>query len=211
MADDTNTWRLIHAERSALADQLDTLSSQQWTTASWCGTWTVHVVAAHILAGAEQTPAAFATALAASGFRFNTMIDRAAHRLARLEPAEIINRLRARTSTTNHPPAPVMAMLGEVVVHSADLRQPLGLPATTPPEAARACLEMYKTASFPVGGKKRIRGLRLRASDVDWSCGEGPEVAGPAQSLLLAMTGRAGGLGDLDGPGVAIMRERMAS
>jgi hypothetical protein len=76
------------------------------------------------------------------------------------------------------------------------------------PDAVIACLEMYKTTSFPVGTKKRIDGLRLVATDVDWSHGTGPEVTGPALPLLLAMTGRAPGLDALSGAGVATLRSR---
>jgi uncharacterized protein (TIGR03083 family) len=126
------------------------------------------------------------------------------------EPDELVARLRARTTTYNHPPAPVSAMLGEVVVHGEDLRRPLGLTASPDVEASAACLEMYRTASFPVGGKKRIRGLRLVATDTDWSAGDGPEVTGPAASLLLAMTGRDAGLADLSGPGLDVLRGRLA-
>ena len=49
-----------------------------------------------------------------NGFRFNTMMDREAHRLGALAPADIIERLEARTTTTNRPPAPVVTMLGEL-------------------------------------------------------------------------------------------------
>jgi uncharacterized protein (TIGR03083 family) len=100
-------------------------------------------------------------------------------------------------------------MLGEIVVHGEDIRHPLGIRGATSPEALTACLEMYKDASFPVGTKKRIAGVRLVASDVDWSHGTGPEVSGPAASLLLAMTGRTGGLDDLTGEGLANLRARM--
>ena len=207
---DTDTWSLIHAERATMADTLATLTPEQWAAASLCGGWTVRIAAAHIVAGAEQTPPNFVTRMAASGFRFNRMIDRAARTLGRVEPAELIARLRARTSTTNRPPAPVAAMLGEIVVHGADIRQPLGLPNDVAPAAVRACLEMYRTASFPVGGRKRISGLALAADDLDWSCGAGPQVRGPAMSLLLAMTGRQPGLAGLSGDGLATLAARLA-
>jgi uncharacterized protein (TIGR03083 family) len=137
------------------------------------------------------------------------MIDRDARRLGALPPAEIIERLRARTSTTNGPPAPAMTMLGEIVVHGEDVRQPLGLPSAIKGDAALACLEMFKKTIFPVSGRKRVAGLRLEATDVDWAFGDGPEVTGPASSLLLAMTGRTDGLVGLTGDGVAIMRRRI--
>ena len=145
----------------------------------------------------------------ANGFRFNRMIDRDARAAGALAPAEIIERLRARTSTTNGPPAPGMTMLGEVLVHGEDIRRPLGLTADHRPEAVVACFEMFKTTSFPVGTKKRIEGLRIVPDDVEWSHGDGPSVTGPSRSLLLAMTGRSGALGDLGGEGLSTLRARM--
>jgi uncharacterized protein (TIGR03083 family) len=152
---------------------------------------------------------AFITGMAGSGFRFNTMIDRDARRLGGLSPSEIIERLRARTSTTNGPPAPAVTMLGEIVVHAGDVLHPLGQPSPSCAAALTACLDMYKTTGFPVGTKKRIAGLRLVATDVDWTHGTGPEVTGPALPLLLAMTGRPAGLAGLDGAGLSTLRSRM--
>ena len=212
MPDAATTWSMVHAERKVLVETLSKLTPEQWATPSLCGTWTVKLVAAHVLSGAEQTGPNFMKGMVVNGFRFNTMMDRDARRLGALRTDEIVERLRVRTTTTNHPPAPAMAMLGEVVVHGEDIRRPLGLteePTAVGADAIVACLEMYKTATFPVGGKKRIVGLRLVATDVDWSAGTGPEVSGPGRSLLLAMTGRRGGADDLVGDGVATMRTRI--
>jgi uncharacterized protein (TIGR03083 family) len=209
MADDTATWSMIHAERAALSEDLEELTPEQWATASLCDGWTVRLAAAHVVAGAEQTPANFAKGMARNGFRFNTMIDRDAHALGTLTPRQIIDRLRLRTTTTNHPPAPVMAMLGEVVVHREDILRPVGRTGTPTTEAVNACLGMYTGANFPVGGKKRIRGLRLVATDTGWSHGDGPEVSGPGVALVLAMTGRRTGLDELSGEGAALLRTRV--
>jgi hypothetical protein len=62
-----------------------------------------------------------------------------------------------------------------------------------------------------VAGRKRIAGLRLVASDADWSHGSGPEVSGPALSLLLAMSGRRAGLDALSGNGAAQLRDRLSA
>ncbi|HEV7864529.1 MAG TPA: maleylpyruvate isomerase family mycothiol-dependent enzyme [Acidimicrobiia bacterium] len=208
--ENAKTWELIHRERAAVADTLEELKADQWAEASLCGGWSVKLAAAHILAGAEQTRMGFATGMAGTGFRFNTMIDRDARKLGVLSTAEIIERLRARTATTNGPPAPVMTMLGEVVIHAGDIRYPLGLAGDSSPEAIGACLDMYKGTGFPVGTKKRISGLRLVATDCGWSDGTGPEVTGPALPLLLAMTGRPAGLAGLGGAGLDTLRIRMA-
>jgi uncharacterized protein (TIGR03083 family) len=209
MSDDAQTWAMIHTERKALAGTIEGLTPEQWSSPSLCAGWTIGFLAAHILAGAEQTPGNFLRGMAATGFRFNALMERDARRRAQLSPQQVAGRLGERTTTTNHPPAPVMAMLGEVVMHGEDIRRPAGLPGTVAGDAANACLRMYTTASFPVGGKKRIRGLRLVSTDTGWSYGTGPEVSGPAMSLLLAMTGRAAGLDGLSGDGAAALGQRL--
>jgi hypothetical protein len=100
-------------------------------------------------------------------------------------------------------------MLGEVVTHTDDICRPLGLSHHVQPGSLVACMEMYKVATFPVAAKKRIAGLSVRATDVDWFYGQGPEVSGPALALIMAMTGRSAGLSDLSGPGLALLRSRM--
>jgi len=211
MSDDASTWAMIHAERKALAAALEELTTEQWDSPSLCAGWSVGFLAAHVLAGAEQTPGRFLAGMVTTGFRFNALMEREARRRAQLSRQQIVDRLRQRTTTTNHPPAPVMAMLGEVVVHGEDIRRPVGLPGTVADDAANACLQMYTKASFPVGGKKRIGGLRLVATDTGWSYGAGPEVSGPALSLLLAMTGRPAGLDDLSGDGAAELGQRVTA
>jgi uncharacterized protein (TIGR03083 family) len=207
--DDAKTWELIHRERAGMAATLASLAPEQWTEPSLCNGWSVQVTAAHIVVGAEQTPGRFFTRMAANAFRFNTMMDRDARRVGEEPRTEIIERLQARTTTTNHPPAPVKTMLGEIVVHGEDIRRPLGLDGEVSAAAIEACLVMYQGASFPVGAKKRIDGLGLVATDVDWTHGTGPEVSGPGLALLLAVTGRAAGLDALSGDGLATLRGRM--
>jgi uncharacterized protein (TIGR03083 family) len=208
--DDVTTWKLIHNERAAMADTLSELTPEQWAAPSLCGTWPVQVAAGHIVVGAEQSTGNFMKGMVTSGFRFNAMVDRDAQRAGREAPAQIIERLRARLTTTNRPPASVATMLGEVVIHGLDIRQPLGLPSKVDPDALVACLDLYKVANFPVGTKKRIAGVTLEPTDVDWTHGDGPLVTGPASSMLLAMTGRAAGLDGLSGEGLATLASRMS-
>ena len=164
MSDDAATWALIHAERKALAATIEALTAEQWLAQSLCQGWTVGFAAAHVLAGAEQTQGHFVRGMAASGFRFNAFMDKDARSRSQLTAQQIADRLRLRSTTTNHPPAPVVAMLGEVIVHGEDIRRPAGLEGTVADDAADACLLMYTKSSFPVGGKNRIQGLRLVAS-----------------------------------------------
>jgi len=201
-------WTYIHAERAGMADTWSGLSAEQWAHPSWCEGWSVQDSAGHILAAAERTPLNFSKELAAAGFRFNVFADRGAKRLGVLGPEELVRRLRARTTTTNHPPAPVIAMLGEIVVHSEDIRRPLGLPHQCPEAALVAVADNYKKTNILIGSKRRITGLRLRATDCDWEYGDGPELSGPLISLILAMAGRTDALSDLAGEGVSVFATR---
>ena len=48
------------------------------------------------------------------------------------------------------------------------------------------------------------------ATDVDWSYGEGLDVRGRGEAILLALTGRPIVLDELTGDGVATFRGRIA-
>ena len=203
------TWKYIHSARADMAETWLGLSTDQWAAPSWCEGWSVQEVAGHVLAAAEQTPANFYKKMASAGFRFNVFVDRDAKRLAATGPEQLVRRLQARTSTTNHPPAPVMAMLGEIVVHGEDIRRPLAIPPYQPSEAALVALaDSWKNSNLLIGAKRRISGLRLRADDTEWAHGDGPDVTGPMLSLILAMTGRRGAHADLAGEGVATLADR---
>jgi len=202
------TWKYIHSERAQMADTWATLSPGQWAAPSWCEGWSVQDTAGHILAAAEQTPANFYREMISAGFAFSVFADRGARRVGSIGPDELIRRLRARTTTTNHPPAPVVAMLGEIVVHGEDTRRPLGLTHQSPEAALVAVADSWKNSNLLIGAKRRITGLRLRATDTEWVHGDGPEVRGPLVSLILAMTGRKAVHPDLTGEGVAALAAR---
>jgi uncharacterized protein (TIGR03083 family) len=201
-------WTLIHQERTSLADTLESLDVEQWSTKSWSKGWSVKQTAAHLVGAAEQTFMNFCRELIAAGFKFNTFTERGVERIAQAGPDELVRRLRARTTTTNRPPAPTMAMLGEIVVHGDDIRRPLGLVHRSPDAALVAIANSWKNSNILIGAKRRIAGLTLTSTDVPWSHGAGPEVSGPLQSLVLAMTGRQGSHQDPDNDGLEILALR---
>jgi len=204
----TDTWTLIHAERRALVDDLSSLTPDQWAEASLCAGWSVRDVLAHMTATAKMTPAKFFAALIGSGFRFDAMVAKGLARELGSSGADALHQFQAVIDATTHPPGPTLAMLGEVVVHSGDIRRPLGIAHAYSPEALTGAADFYKLSNLLIGAKKRIAGVTLCATDVDWSTGMGPEVTGPMMSLVLAMCGRAAALDDLSGEGVGTMRGR---
>jgi uncharacterized protein (TIGR03083 family) len=142
-------------------------------------------------------------------FRFNVMTDVDVQRLGSLAPEVLINRLRATVTTTNHPPAPIAAMLGEVVAHQEDICQPLGIESGVADAALIATMESFANTAFPLGSKKRIEGLTLTTSQPAWTHGAGPLVEGPAKSMMLAMVGRRSALAKLSGDGLAELTHRL--
>jgi hypothetical protein len=62
-----------------------------------------------------------------------------------------------------------------------------------------------RTMGWPFGAKRAIKQFRYTAMDVDWTAGDGPEVTGPVDALLLVPTGRPAALPWLLGLGVAAL------
>jgi len=95
-------------------------------------------------------------------------------------------------------------------VHEGDMRLPLGLALGPDTAAVRTALE-FVTTGRPVGfvPRTRLRGLRLVASDLDWSWGDGAEVHGRGIHLLMATCGRAAVLPHLTGAGRSSLENRM--
>ena len=203
-----DVWSTIHAERKALAADLEQLSDAQWATNSLCGDWSVRDVLAHMTATARLSPPQFIMNLASSGFSFSKMQARDIASEQGRSPRDTLARFGTVLDLSRHPPGPTDTWLGEVIVHSEDIRRPLGIKHAYPIDAAVQVADFYKNSNLLIGAKNRIAGLRLRATDTNWSHGEGPEVAGPMVSLVLAMTGRRAALDDLTGDGVATLRSR---
>jgi uncharacterized protein (TIGR03083 family) len=199
---------MIHAERSSLADFLGTLTSDQWTAPTWCDKWNVQQVVGHLVAAANVTAGHFFSGLALSGFSFDRFVEKDLRQYATGSPADVNQRFAGIINSTRTPPGPSYVALGEVMVHSEDIRRSLGTKGDHPSEHVVTLAELYKKTGPPLRAKKRIAGLKLTATDVDWSTGDGPEVSGPAMSLILAMVGRAGALDDCSGPGVDTLRQR---
>ena len=204
----TDTWPVIHAERKALAADLHGLTDDQWAAASLCDRWTVRDVTAHMTATAKITPPAFVAKLAASGFKLERLQDKDIAVERGSTPADTLARFEGIVTSVKHPPGPVESWLGEAIVHSEDIRRPLGIRHEYPADAVLRVADFYAGSNLIIGAKRRIDGLTLRATDATWSHGSGPEVSGPVLSLVIAMTGRKAALDDLGGDGVATLRSR---
>ncbi|MGI9147492.1 MAG: maleylpyruvate isomerase family mycothiol-dependent enzyme [Chloroflexota bacterium] len=203
-----DVWGTIHAERRALMDDLKGLSEPQWARPSLCANWTVRDVLAHMTATASMGPPQFVGKLVRSGFNFAKMQSQDIAAQRGNSPAEALARFAAVVNLSKHPPGPSDTWLGEVLVHSEDIRRALGIKHVYPTGAAVQVADFYKNSNLLIGAKTRIAGLKLRATDTDWTHGVGPEVSGPTLSLVLAMTGRKAALDDLTGDGLMVLQSR---
>ncbi|MFC7547669.1 maleylpyruvate isomerase family mycothiol-dependent enzyme [Plantactinospora sp. GCM10030261] len=204
---------MVVDERRRMADLLAGLTEEQLRQRSLCAGWTVHDVAAHLVTYLRYGQAKILFAIVATGAdfdRFNVALTR---RAARIGSDEIIARLRRQAAArTTIPRSGYDPVLTDLLLHDLDIRVPLGIPRDTPEERLRVAfhhLAVAPSPGFAMGG--RLAGLRLRATDTGWAYGRGALVAGRADALVLGMAGRSAAFADLDGDGVALLRQRVGA
>jgi uncharacterized protein (TIGR03083 family) len=210
MADTTRDrlWSAVHAERAALADDLAELNDAQWAIPSLCGLWNVEQVVAHLTAGASVGPARWFASVIGARFDFDLHNDRRLAEHLGETPAQTLTQFRGILASTTSAPGPTAAWLGEVIVHSEDIRHPLGLVHVVPVDAATVVAEFYAGGGFAVPIRSTIHGLRVEATDGPFSAGDGPLVSGRTLALVMAMAGRGAYCDELAGPGVPAVRAR---
>ena len=199
---------MVHSERASLGSFLDSLPPEQWTAPTWCDKWNVQELVAHLTAAGNITAAHFFGGFVKAGFSFNKTVETDLKNYSGGTPTDVKARYDAIIDSNRKPPGPAYVALGEIMVHGEDIRRAQGAKGEHPADHLVTLAEAYKKTGLPLYGKRRTAGLRLQATDVDWSTGDGPEVNGPCMSLIMAMVGRTGALGDLAGPGVETLRSR---
>ena len=199
---------MVHAERRSLGEFLDTITPEQWTAPTWCDKWNVQELVAHLTAAGNITAPHFFGGFIRTGFNFDKFVEGDLLKFAAGTPADVKARYAAIIESNRKPPGPGYVALGEIMVHGEDIRRALGAKGDHPAEHVTTLAEAYKKTGAPLRAKKRLEGLKLEATDVDWSTGDGPEVRGPGMSLIMAMVGRQGALADCEGPGVEALRAR---
>ena len=206
----TDPWIANKTGRLAFATYLESLSPTDWAAQSWSSQWEVKSVAAHLLVTQTKGKGAVFLAFLGSGFNLDKMNAKFVAQLtASMTPEQIITTTRSSAETQNAPPGLSSAgVFGELAVHATDISEAVGKPFALAPEHYALALDHYRGVESPFGCKSRIEGLRLQATDIDWSTGAGPVVAGTAQLLLSAMTGRRQALAHLSGDGLEVMSAR---
>src|SRR5688500_3621100 len=93
--DHNEKWQAVDAQRTRLADLLDTLSDVEWTYPSLCEGWTVHDVATHVAVAPYASIGTVLKAAAKARGNFNRMIYALTkEEAAKRSPGEVIGMLR---------------------------------------------------------------------------------------------------------------------
>ena len=203
-------WGPIKVDRELLADYLESLAPEDWDKPSLCEGWTVKGVATHLLVTPTMSKGKVFLAFVGSGFNLSKMSQKQIDRMtSEMSTDEIVTQTRDTAGVQSAPPGlKPMGVLGEVLTHSSDISLAVGKPLDLPLDHYVLGLDYMKDVQPVIGCKKRIEGLQLRATDVDWTVGDGPAVEGDAKHLLSAMTGRPEAFDALSGDGVDVMRGR---
>ncbi|MEU6967274.1 maleylpyruvate isomerase family mycothiol-dependent enzyme [Kitasatospora aureofaciens] len=193
----------IAAERRELAGVFAGLTAEQWNSPSLCEGWRVREVVAHMSTGFRHSTARTLGELVRSGGNVHRMADRTARRdAAALTEDQLAAALAEHAEHPWRPPVGGrIAALAHDAVHGLDVTVALGLRARLPLPRAAALLGTVSARSLRFFGA-RLEGVRLRATDLDWSYGQGPlPVEGRAEHLLLVAYGRRVPAGLLSGAG----------
>jgi uncharacterized protein (TIGR03083 family) len=205
-----DTWQAVDEERSALADDLATLDDSQWDAQSLCSHWKVRHVVGHLVGGADVKTGPFLVGMLKNGLSFNRYIAGEGLALGAAAPDELLGSFKKIIGTHRTPPGTKPeVMLTDLVCHCGDIRRPTGMTRSVPEATLVTVADTVKDVAFPIQAKKRIAGLRMSATDAEWSTGDGPTVEGPLSSLIFVMAGRKAPLEDLSGEGRQTLEARM--
>jgi uncharacterized protein (TIGR03083 family) len=200
---------LARDERADLAAFLATLPAEQWQAPTLCARWRVRDVVAHVISYDELDMHSLVAhairgrfwsrrvnALAMAPYSTHSPEQLLALLTAHLQPRRLSAALGGRVALT------------EGLIHHQDIRRALGTQRAIPPERLPPALRLALIAP-DIGGLWHYRGLRLVATDLDFSTGIGPEVRGTAEALLMTMAGRRGVVSELSGPGQRKLARRL--
>ena len=198
---------LLRTERLTLVSRLRELPEEAWRQPSLCAGWTTHDVLGHLATTFLLTPGALVSHLV-HGRSVAGTIDRAAKDVGRRPTSELLATIESHAGSRKRPPGlPLEAPLTDAIVHGADILWALGDEewGREPVDRLRPVLDFLVSPRARVGfvSGGRLSGLRLVATDQDWSHGHGAEVIGPSLPLAMAILGRSVANAHLHGDGAA--------
>ncbi|MGV0745588.1 maleylpyruvate isomerase family mycothiol-dependent enzyme [Mycolicibacterium sp. XJ870] len=210
-----STREVLRANDTRFAAVAATLEPEEWAAPSLCAEWTNHEVLAHLVVGYSCGVGTFAMQM---------------YRRRGFDPA---NTALARTLAATRSPDDLLAdfrgfmvrpsgmgryfprrlLVGDHVTHELDILYALDREPRIPAEVLVGVLNTQVSLPNPfVPAFRNSRGLRLVATDADWTHGNGgPLVEGRAADLVSVLGNRAKMLPRLRGAGVELLSRRVLS
>lgn len=181
----------VAGERADLAVLLDELPEAEWDRPTLCEGWRVRELVAHIVMPYRLSTPGFLLGMVRAGGKFDRFADRHARSAAAaLSPGELTETLRQNVDHPWKPPGGGdQGALSHDVIHGLDLTVALGIDRQVPAERMRFILDDMNPRQVKYFGVD-LTGIRLQATDLDWSYGAGEELTGTAQDLLLVLCDR---------------------
>lgn len=198
------TWERAGRLRRDLADIAEGLSEEQLQAPTLCEQWTAQGVVCHVAGFVTTSFPKFMWTVAKNRGNF----DKASQEMANTELArpfaDVLADLRGKaTKSSALPMFPEELTMADTMIHIQDIRRPLGLDGGFDDESKRAALDFlteHKMATTLVD-RKPLEGVKLSPTDLDWSWGDGAEITGTAEAIMMAMANRPSAMADISGPG----------
>jgi len=206
-----SAWSAIEVERLEIADLLEDLTEEQWQQASLCANWTVREVAGHLATYLDKNLLQVG-AKSARHLGYDRAMDAYAAQYAKKwTNEELVEIFRVHADKRiSAPGISAMTWLGDTVVHSQDIRRPLGIKREFPAASLAAVLDHFVAGKDKmVVPEDRLEGLRFDAEDIDWAHGRGAQITGSGEAVMMALAGRSDAIEDLGGEGVSVLASRL--
>jgi uncharacterized protein (TIGR03083 family) len=206
---------LLHSNDERFRALAAGLSPDEWTRPSLCDAWSNHDVLAHLVIGYRVGPGVTAAEILRHSGSFDGANASMACSLADARsPAELLDEFeqlmyRPRGLGRIFPPR---LLLGDHITHELDILFATDREPAIPEDAVVAVLNTQVAVPNPfVPAYRNSRGLRLRATDADWTHGRsGPVVEGRAAELVSVLGNRPRMLSRLTGDGVGLLASRVS-
>jgi uncharacterized protein (TIGR03083 family) len=199
----------IAEEFLTLADLLEAAGPQVWDEPSLCEGWRTREVVAHVTMPVRYGGPAFMAELEAAGGDFTRLSNTVAARDGALPTEHLLADLRSDVLHRWQPPGGgADGALTHCVVHCLDIIEAVPLAHRVPEGRITRVLSLVADSSAPNLFGTDLSGVAMRADDIEWSCGVGAAVEGPAQSLALVACGRLLPEGRLRGEGASRFTRR---
>ena len=187
------TWVKAGKARTEFADLVASLTPEQLKAKTLCSEWDARGVASHMASFVETSLPGFFMAMVKAGFNSEKGLGAMAAKQMSRPLDDVLESLRTKsTKSAALPVFPEMLSVADAVIHTQDIRRPLGLPGVIDESTVRDVLDFLTTHKMATTLVERrdLDGIRFAATDMDWSFGTGDEITGAGEALMMALANR---------------------